>query len=233
MRRVQTFNSNAQPILSIPSKNINATAPSKHRKIQNSTHQPTSKCSIPDKLERESTTRLSPSNSYSTGSTSTINAFKRDCTLAPAKFTIEEKSFIKKVQPTHHSIQLPSSILNFFVEKSNKSVSIFSSRPFSVSCNKNEVQSPQCSKPLICLGVEVIDSNDHHQTFHHFMSLQQMLQKLTDQIYCTKALDSNQNNSKCVTMLCTKQFRQIKCTYNCYKVLFEETYNQLWITTVF
>ena len=65
------------------------------------------------------------------------------------------------------------------------------------------------------------------------MSLQQMLQKLTDQIYCTKALDSNQNNSKCVTMLCTKKFRQINCTYNCYKVLFEKTYNKLWITTVF
>ena len=34
-------------------------------------------------------------------------------------------------------------------------------------------------------------------------------------------------------MICTKEFRQLICTYQYYKGLFEDIYNQHWITTVF
>ena len=233
LRRDYTSNSNAQPILRIPSKKRNVTAPSNYRQTQNSIHQPTSKCSRPDELEGESTTRLFPPNSYSIGSTFNINTLEINCTLASTKFSIEDNSCIKMAHPTHHSITLPSSRLNFFEEKSNKSVSIFSPISFRVSRNKSVISSPHCSWPLTCSSVEIIDLTNHRRTFYCLPSLQQMLKKLTDTIYCTKYFDSNQSNSKYVNMICTTKFRQLICTYQYCKGLFEDTCNQHWITKVF
>ena len=156
-----------------------------------------------------------------------------DFTLASTKFPIEDKSFTKRAQPTHHSIILPSTRINFFEEKSNKSVSIFSPTSFRVSRNKSVLSSPHCSKPLTCSSVEIIDLTNHHQNFHRLPSLQQILKILTDPIYCTKDFDSNQSNSKYANMICTTKFRQLIGTYQYYNGLFEDTYNQHWIITVF
>ena len=101
-----------------------------------------------------------------------------------------------------------------------------------MSCNILAVPSPHCSKPLTCPSVEITELI-HHRKYFRLPSPKQILKILIDIIYCTKDIDSTQSNRKYVHMICTKKSRQLICTYQCYKGLFEDIYNQHWITTVF
>ena len=116
MERYHTSISNTHPLLSILSINRNVDVPSSNSKNQNSCHPITLKYSKLDELEKDSTTRLSPSNSYSTGLPSNITKLGLDYILVSTEFLIAYKLFIKRTQSCHCSTTLTYSRPDSFEE---------------------------------------------------------------------------------------------------------------------